>query len=40
MIFKKNIQTLPNEFLDDYYKLFDYKSTDNQNKIVNGGVFS
>ena len=36
MIFLKKYSTIPNKFLDDFYKLFNYQSTDNQNKIVNG----
>ena len=34
--FLKKYSTIPNKFLDDFYKLFNYQSTDNQNKIVNG----
>ena len=34
--FLKKYSTIPNQFLDDFFKLFNYESIDNTEKIVNG----
>jgi hypothetical protein len=33
--FLKKYSTIPNNFLEDFYKIFNYQSTNNKDKIVN-----
>ena len=33
--FLKKYSTIPNQFLDDFFKLFNYESIDNIEKILN-----
>ena len=33
--FLKKYSTIPNQFIDDFFKLFDYKNINSQEKIVN-----
>ena len=36
--FLKKYSTIPNQFLDDFFKLFNYESNDTTEKIVNANL--